>query len=676
MLAGETSRRRRDGIDRAMHVPSCTAPKKGQHGALMSAGSRCRATGEIPFWSRDGLGQVGCAGHARRTRSLISRGTTRAGAWPGQKSQARTHGNRAGRTRDVRQVPAVGRSLTLPIRRPPAGRSCPMIPSDLVLVIALAVFSAAWWWRSLPGRSRVLVGSAVIALLAGVVGLVLGRWQAAPGVAVGVVLLVALVVRRRATMAPRSAALRLLSGSVVTLMAAGVFVSLWWFPVSALPVPPGPHGVGVRTFELVDRSRLGVLAAAADEPRRLLVRVWYPAGDLEGREPLRYFSDIEARTTARGLGEMVGFPPFLTYLTHVRTHSYESAPLLTGEAPWPVVFYSHGFTSFLGQNTALMEALASHGYVVYSIQHPHDAAPTPFRDGTVIPTDPAMAVEAARPQSTAVRHAKEGRTLDERLDGLIEGRLEDAASDDRMAFRSAPAWIADRLFVHDQLQRGAVPADVVAIAAAGAFDRVGEMGMSFGGAVAGAVCIVDRRCGAGVNLDGWDTPMLALDADMPVPFMMFHSDLAAHEDEMGMPKRRPARSYNELAYERFATAGMRQDVVRVQLLGTRHLGLSDLPWFIRRPLRDPLFGNAPAEAMLGAPIDFVLGFFDHHLRGQANGFPQPQLNAWRDGVVQVDGRYVRDWWRAKPMAEREQLERRIASAKLATPVAKAMPRVR
>ena len=89
----------------------------------------------------------------------------------------------------------------------------------------------------------------------------------------------------------------------------------------------------------------------------------------------------------------MGFAPLLTYLKHAPTNAYEDAPLLAGAKELPTLFYSHGYGSFLSQNSALMEDLASHGYVVYSVQHTYDSSATVFPDGSVAFTDPALIKE-------------------------------------------------------------------------------------------------------------------------------------------------------------------------------------------------------------------------------------------------------------------------------------------
>ncbi|MBL8771901.1 MAG: hypothetical protein JNK30_11015 [Phenylobacterium sp.] len=538
---------------------------------------------------------------------------------------------------------------------------------DLALIGALVAFVLAWWLRPLPGRLAILWTLAALVVLLGLYGLIDDRWQNGVGAAVGLVFLLVLGINRLRR-APRREGWPYVSGPLFGILAAVAAASIVLFPVDPLPKPSGRHPVGVRSFELVDAARPGLISARPEELRRLLVRVWYPAGSVAGLKPRRYFSEAEADTTARTLGELVGFGPFFTYVKHVRTNSYEAAPLLAGATGLPVVFYSHGYTSFLSQNTALMEELASHGYVVVSVQHTYDSSSTVFPNGDVAPADPKladMAQETDGPVARAQNQAIGGATLDERLEGYLALReMALSGQNDRLA-RSGEIWAADRIFVHDQLQRGAAPPAIREIMAAADLTRVGEMGMSFGGATAGTVCMSDRRCAAGVNLDGGDFPFAAFAADVPAPFLMFHSDVANISKRVGAAPPAQPRSFNEFSYEPFATAGRRADVYRVQLKGSQHLGLSDFSLFVRRPVRDPLFGSAPATVMVGAQNDFVRAFFDRHLRGANNRFPQPQMARYERWVTPLRVDAVRNWWAAKPAEEQAGILARIEKARAA-----------
>ncbi|MCY1272668.1 hypothetical protein D9M69_165510 [compost metagenome] len=533
--------------------------------------------------------------------------------------------------------------------------------ADLVLVIALGLLLVAWWWPALPGRDRLLWLAALTAFGAGLYGVWDDRWQAGLGAAVAALWLLVLAFRRRRTGLP------LWSGLLFFVFGVPALAPLWLFPVNDLPPPDGPYAVGVRDFELVDPSRRGLLGAAADAPRRLLVRVWYPAAPTPGTQPRAYFSEAEARTTARGFGSLFGFPPLLAHLKHVRSNAFEDAPLAAGVAKLPVVFFSHGYTAYPAADSALMEALASHGYAVYSIQHSGDASPTLFPDGSVAPMDPGLlthmrhVLKAGFPAAMVSGYT--ASDFDQRLDGQLRTAAGLGAPGDRAITLSAPVWLADRLFVHDALQAGAAPASVADLLATSDFARTGEMGMSFGGSTTGAVCMVDRRCAAAVNLDGGDFHFTPFDADLPVPLLMFHADLRGFYQMLGVEPKGELRGSNDFSYERFEHAGQRDDIYRLVLRDALHAGFTDNALLARRPLRDLVAGTAPVEVLIGAPNAFVVGFFDRYLRGLDNGFPQAQYARYPGWVTRHDNRAVRDWWLAKPTAERAELEQRIAAMK-------------
>jgi predicted dienelactone hydrolase len=544
-----------------------------------------------------------------------------------------------------------------------------MTLTDILLTAALAIFVLSWWIRRTPARRWVLIVSTVAALVISVAGFVTFRWQNLAGGIVAFAWLIALggvVLKNRITKTDRTGGVPWVTGIAVAFSAAMAVIANLLFPVNPLPRPTGQYAVGVRAFEIADASRPGVYLAKPDEARRLLVRVWYPAQDVSGLKPAPYFTAAETTSTARSMGTLVGFPEFFTYVSHVTTNSYTDAPLLAGAKDLPVVFYSHGYTSFLQQNTVLMEELASHGYVVFSVQHTYDSSDTAFLNGDVAPMDPALqqmteAVEDGRPSQA---DALAGATLDARLESALAFQEYALKVKDRIATQSTPTWVADRLFLHDTLE-DAPPANVADIAAASNFRRVGEMGMSFGGAISGEICMIDPRCAAGINLDGGNFPFTAFNLDVPAPFLMFHSDMAImyRSMEREVPEGTQPRGFNEFSYERIGEAGLRDDVYRVQLKGAAHMGISDFTLFMDPLVRAPLLGDGPADDIVGAQNAFVLGFFDKHLRGQTNDFPAKQLADYAGRVVPSPNGDLAAWWNAKPEAERAALEARIDALK-------------
>ncbi|WP_437882186.1 alpha/beta hydrolase family protein [Pseudomonas sp. LRF_L74] len=536
---------------------------------------------------------------------------------------------------------------------------------DLLQIALTALLLLAWWRSRLKNRVVLIRISALLLLASVAFSLYLDRWQSALGLLPVLLALTPPLARRSS-----GKTTAWVSGTLLGLLSIASVALLYLFPIRPLPTPDGHYAVGVRTFELVDESRKGVMYASADEPRKLLVRVWYPARPATDASPLPYFSPAEAHSTAQGMGSLMGFAPLLSHVRHVRTNSYANAPLHEDMGRLPVLFFSHGYTGFAWQNSVLMEKLASHGYAVYAVQHTYDASPTVFANGDIAPMDPELVdsfrkgPEANGEFPAVMIKAFTARALDDRLDAQLINAQENLARKSRIVVSSAPTWVADQVFVHDRLQAGHVPSSVADVVAASDFERTGEIGMSFGGSTAGALCLVDKRCAALVNLDGGDFHFSPFASDIPVPMLMLHSDISLFYGYFKADiAEQDQRSFNDFSYERFEHAGQRADIHRLKIRGVAHNGLTDLAWMARRPLRDNLLGTAPTEIMLDAPNDFVLGFFDKYLRGQDNGFPKPQFQRYAGWAMPYDNTPVRQWWLAKSEAERQAFSARIEQLK-------------
>jgi predicted dienelactone hydrolase len=318
----------------------------------------------------------------------------------------------------------------------------------------------------------------------------------------------------------------------------------------SLPPPTGPERIGTTAVHLVDRSRPDPWVAD-EKARELMVTVWYPARTVHGRQRAGWVSP--------GVAERIN-PPDSPYALPV-THGYVDAPPAAGRHP--VVLYSPGFGVERTSGTVLVEDLVSHGYVVVTIDHTHDANFVEFPDGRI-------ATAAIEPPASPGEEEK-------LLEKVVDVRVRDTR------------------FVLDQLRR-------LPLARTMDLSRVGMFGASMGGTTAANVMLTDRRVQAGVNLDGsFIGPIL--DRDLNRPFLMFGSDADGEQDETWTK-----------VWER-----LRGPRHWLEIGGTRHLSFTDFQSLLPQlglpaDQVEPAVGTIDPGRSVAIQRAFVRAFFDRHLR--------------------------------------------------------------
>jgi hypothetical protein len=186
--------------------------------------------------------------------------------------------------------------------------------------------------------------------------------------------------------------------------------------------------------------------------------------------------------------------------------------------------------------------------------------------------------------------------------------------------------------------------------------------MSYGGSTAAAVAYEDPRAAAAVNLDGSDFHLAGWNTEIPVPFMMIYSDST---NAWGVVEGSPTRpfGFNDFLYEPFETAGIRDDIIRLQVKGTNHPGVTDSQLMTRGPLHKLLAGSLEGRRTLEILNRFICDFFDAYVGGIDSGFPAEQYAAYPDDVVPHDVSGVREWWLPKTSEERTALEQQLEEAR-------------
>ena len=236
-------------------------------------------------------------------------------------------------------------------------------------------------------------------------------------------------------------------------------------PSSRLPSPTGPHAIGTTVLHLTDSTRVDPILAASGRYRELTVQVWYPATAAGSDARAPYIPDsglVDAMLETQYWDQS---DADIERWRTIRTHAYLDAPVATNGSRWPLLVFSHGLGVARAHYTALIQDLASHGYVVAAVEHPYGgfmAAP----DGRIL-TPAQDSVDFDDPAIVANRTGVWSADVTSVLDRMLNGRHE-----------------AGRF------------ASVIDTT------RIGMLGHSIGGAAALEACLSDARIKACVNFDG------------------------------------------------------------------------------------------------------------------------------------------------------------------------------
>ncbi len=399
------------------------------------------------------------------------------------------------------------------------------------------------------------------------------HWQTLPILIA--LLLVALVARLR------SLRERTLIIALVVLLCASSLLLLWVFPLFSLPRPTGYYAVGTSgPLHWTDQGR----TMRGDSPpqgqrRELELQIWYPAQPASRHPRARY-----ARLRELSL--------IHSYESAIATNSLLHAPVASDNAAFPVLLFGHRWGGSRTQDTFLFEELASHGYVVVSIDHPLNAARVQLADGSVLRSDRMEALDHLEGQSAAAVQA---------------------LWNDELA-----VWTADNRFVLDQLER------TPAASLAGRLDltRVGAFGHSFGGAASTALLGVDPRVRCALNLDGWTFGGLDHRTTQPI-FEIYEGVSEVRHPETGTEGE--LDTADNLAVD---TSLQRFGGLRAYIAGTQHLDFTDQT--LLSPLQRLTYtGPIAGERIRTITRGLVLAFFDQTLKGTGEIPAYPEVHLQR-----------------------------------------------
>jgi dienelactone hydrolase len=269
----------------------------------------------------------------------------------------------------------------------------------------------------------------------------------------------------------------------------------------------------------------------------------------------------------------------------IRAHSFDDANLSSASPSYPVVLLRSGIGATAVDYTTLAEDLASHGYVVVSVDAPYSTWAVVMPDGRVI-----HKTDRGNPGDAPVSEADRERMLADLL----------------------KVWVEDTRFLLDEVA-------ALNEEAAGRFsgrldlDAVGVVGHSFGGATAARVCHVDERCRTGIDIDGaLHAPVMTGGIGRPFLFLLSdHTDLSDPAERAIMDEIRSVADQEP-------GGGL-----IVSFIGAHHFSFTDTPLTQSRILRSLLValggpgGGLDPRLGLAMTTRYVRAFLDVHLRGSS-----------------------------------------------------------
>ncbi len=277
-----------------------------------------------------------------------------------------------------------------------------------------------------------------------------------------------------------------------------------------------------------------------------------------------------------------------------------------GDDSFPLVIFSHGAFGYYQSNLSTYMELASHGYVVISLDHPYHSFFTKDSEGKLITVNPEFLQEVMLVNEESISEEEvlklsrkwlELRTADMNfvLDSVKEAKAEDKCGD---------AWFT----ISDQAEK-----EILHILAMTDTEQIGLMGHSMGGAASVTVGRIREDIDAVIDLDGTmlgeqlsyeDDAYQYYEEPYPVPLLAIDDENHYLEGE----------SAGVLYVNRWVLKNA-IDSEHTYFVGSGHMNFTDLPLF--SPILASLLGTGTVDATecVQTMNEIILQYFDQYLKG-------------------------------------------------------------
>jgi dienelactone hydrolase len=353
------------------------------------------------------------------------------------------------------------------------------------------------------------------------------------------------LVRRRENSASKKSRLIFTGLNRILLIVMAVLPALILPQYSPIE-PTGDYSVGTVSYTLTDESREEYFTDEKDN-RKVTVQYWYPENK-SGQE----------QTVAKG--------------------------------KFPLVVFSHGSFGYRMSNYSTFEELASHGYIVCSIDHTYHSFMTKQEDGKAVIVN------------------------NDFLNSVIAATNEDISAEE--IYKLEQEWMklrtGDMAFVLDYIKKTASSINSDPVYQSMDLEHIGVFGHSLGGATAAQLGRLDKDVDAVVVVDGTmlgertgyeNGRSLLTDVPYPKPLMNIYSE--SHYNKA---------LENQDEYANMVAGRNALSSYQVVIKGSEHMNFTDLP--IVSPLLSGMLGTGKVDARycIETTNKDILEFFDYYLK--------------------------------------------------------------
>lgn len=353
------------------------------------------------------------------------------------------------------------------------------------------------------------------------------------------------------------------------LLVVCVFIPTVVLPFHSLPEPTGNFDVGTVVVDFIDDNRIETLSKTSGN-RKIAVQFWYPS-DRKGK---------------------------------VVKYDIEGAQISNEQQEYPLVIFSHGAFGMRMSNASTCRELASHGYVVASIDHAYQAFYTSFANG------------------------KSAIVNNEFLNEAIGVQLDDIKGQE--AFDITHSWLdlrtKDIELVINSIKVGNLGTSGEILKGHMDLNNIGLFGHSLGGAASAEVARNREDVKAAIVIDGTmigdikglnsDNSEIITEKDFNKPLMLMYGALFQEDEGKNDAYLPNIKAYNNSKNAAYSLC----------IKDSGHLNFTDLPRISPFLAKKLGVGEIDSFECIKIVNDYSLAFFDKHIKNQENSLLEDNIS--------------------------------------------------